>query len=164
MLTLAILQAGFGQERSAAASASVSLTLDEAVSRAVSNQPLILKAEAAVAAARAGVGESQSSYFPNVSGSASYTRLGPDQSITFPGLGSFSLYQVDNYGFQIGLNQLIFASGARGLQVKLAQSGVDAAQIGVEQVKMNIAYQTVQTFLYCAIPRAGGESARRSAL
>ncbi|HUX14094.1 MAG TPA: TolC family protein, partial [Spirochaetia bacterium] len=132
MLTLAILQLGFAQEKSATTSTSVPLTLEAAISRAVANQPLILKAEAAVAAARAGVGESQSSYFPNVSGSASYTRLEPEQTITFMGLGKFSLYQVDNYGFQIGLNQLIFASGARGLQVKLAESGLEAATIGVE--------------------------------
>ncbi|WP_455382477.1 TolC family protein [Salinispira pacifica] len=131
----------FSQSRSGS-----NLTVEDAVTKAVENQPLVLKAEAAVAAARAGIGEAQSSYFPTISGSASYTRLGPDQSVDLGPLGSFSLYPVDNYGFQVGLNQLIFASGSRGLQVRLARAGVDAARIGVEQVKMNIAYQTVQTF------------------
>lgn len=127
-------------------SGAATLSVDDAIARAVANQPLILQAEAAVAAARAGIGEAQSSYFPNVSGAASYTRLGPDQTINFGGLGSFSLYPVNNYAFQLGLNQLIFASGSRGIRVELARAGVDAARIGVQQVKMSIAYQTVQTF------------------
>ncbi len=139
-----LLQTTFSQQTTQ--NGATTLSVADAINRAVTNQPLIQQAEATVAAARAGIGEAQSSYFPSVSGSASYTRIGPDQTITLPGLGSFSLAPADNYGFQLGLNQLIFAAGSRGVRVELARAGVNAAQIGVQQVKMSLAYQTVQTF------------------
>lgn len=57
------------------AAAGVTLTVEQAVARARTNQPLIQQALAAEEAARARVGEAQSQYYPTVSGTASYTRL-----------------------------------------------------------------------------------------
>lgn len=126
--------------------ASIALTLEQAIAGAMANQPLIQQAVAAVEAARARVGEAQSAYFPSVSGTASYNRLEPDESIIFPGLGKFSLVPVDNWDFNVGLRQVIFQFGKRGVQVKLAESGVSAARIGVEQIRMSIAFQAAQSF------------------
>ncbi len=147
--------------------APVQLTVDQAISQALANQPLIQQAEAAVEAARARVGEANSSYFPFVSGNASYNRLS-DQSFAIssilpsstlqqlgitvppniePLLNSpFSLVPVNMWDFNVGLNQVIFQFGKRGIQVKLAENGVSAARIGVEQIRMSLAFQAAQAF------------------
>jgi len=122
------------------------LTLDEAISLAVANHPSIKQAQAQLTAARAAVGEALSLYYPKVAGALSYTRVEPDQSFTFPGLGTFSLAQEDNWDFHVGLDQLLFASGRPAISARLARSGVGAAEIGLAQVEMSLAYETVQTF------------------
>ncbi len=142
---------------------AVTLTVEQAVSRAKANQPLIRQALAAVEAARARVGEAQSSYYPMVSGTASYNRLSDESfaisSVLPPFLSSqvpsqyqallsapFSLVPDNNWDFNIGLNQVITQFGKRDVQVKLAQSGLASARIGVDQVTTAISYQAVQVF------------------
>jgi len=124
------------------------LTVEQAVALATANQPLIRQAEAAVEAARARVGEAQSVYYPNLMGSASYNRIEPLQAFTFPGDPpmSFSLAPEDNMDFHVGLSQLIFQFGKQGAQIKLAESGMNAARIGLEQIKQSLAFQAVQGF------------------
>lgn len=130
----------------APAGGGVTLTVEQAVARAKTNQPLILQAQAAVEAARARVGEAQSAYYPNIVGTGSYTHVEPDQSFTFPMLGTFSLAPLDNWDFHLGLNQVITQFGKRDAQVGMAESGLASARIGVDQVKTGISYQAVQVF------------------
>jgi len=125
---------------------AVSLTVDQAVARALANQPLIQQAQASLEAARARVGEAQSAYFPSVSGSGSYTYIQPDQSLAFPPLGTFTLAPSSNWDFRIGVSQVITQFGKRDVQVKLAQSGFAAAKIGVDQASTMISYQAAQVF------------------
>jgi len=150
-----VLAAGgsvFGQSASpsapgaASGGGAVTLTIDQAINRAMSNQPLIQQAQAAVEAARARVGEAESTYFPGVSASGSYNLIEPDQSFTFPMLGTFSLLPTNNWDFHLGLNQVIYQFGRRGAQVSLARSGVSAALVGVDQIRMSLAYQTAVGF------------------
>lgn len=132
--------------RTGAQDTAIALTLDQIIARAIANQPLILQAQAAVEAARARVGQAQSAYYPSVSASGTYTLLEPDQSVVFPGLGSFSLIPINNWDFNVGLRQVIFQFGRRGVQVKLAENGVSAAQISVDQIRISIAFQAAQGF------------------
>ena len=150
------------------AQSAAGLTVDQAVAMALANQPLIQQAQAAVEAARARVGEAQSTYYPSVSGSASYNRIA-DQSFSItsvlpPGvpLSAFgvspgspldmllssplSLAPDNNWDFNVGLNQVVYQFGKREIQVKLAENGVSAAQVGVEQIQLGLAFQTVQLF------------------
>ena len=154
-----------GAQSPAAETGPSALTVNQAVARALANQPLIQQAQAAVEAARARVGEAQASYYPFVNGTASYNRLSdqsfsiasvlppsvPLSSLVPPSLlplfeSPLSLVPVDNWDFSVGLNQVIYQFGKRGIQVKLAENGVAAAQIGVEQIQVSLAYQTVQVF------------------
>jgi outer membrane protein TolC len=50
------------------------------------------------------------------------------------------------WDFTLGLNQVIFQFGKRGIQVKLAENGVSAAQIGVEQIRTSLGFQAAQGF------------------
>ena len=135
----------FAQAAQAAQDTAATLTLDQVVARAVTNQPLILQAQAAVEAARARVGQAQSAYYPSVSASGSYTLLEPDETIPFGG-GTFSLVPVNVWDFNVGLRQVIFQFGRRGAQVKLAENGVSAARIGMDQIRSSIAFQAGQGF------------------
>jgi len=145
-LLLAMALAAGGSALGQSAEGAITVTIDQAIDRAMSNQPLIQQAEAAVEAARARVGEAQSTYFPSVSATGSYTIIEPSQNFTFPGFGTFSLLPTDNWDFHLGLNQVIFQFGRRGAQVSLARSGVSAALVGVDQIRMSLAFQTAVGF------------------
>ena len=164
------LAAAFGQTATPPAApattpeaGAVTLTVDQAIARSLANQPLILQAEAAVQAAHARVGEAQALYYPMVSGTAAYNRLS-DESFSFAALlpagfnlsslgplgalfsSPLSLVPVDNWDFNLGLSQVIFQFGKRGIQVKLAENGMSTARIGVDQVRMSLAFQAAQGF------------------
>jgi len=157
LITLAALAAG----AQSVGTDAVSLTVEQAVARALASQPMILQAQASLEAARARVGEAQSAYWPNISASGSYTRIEPDQSvsITIPMLGSFSLFvPTDNYDVHLGLNQVVTQFGKRDAQVKIAESGATTARIGVEQAKTAVGYQAAQVF-YTALFLQGQSAA-----
>jgi outer membrane protein len=136
----------------AAASPAAALGLDEAIAKAVSNQPLIVQAEASVEAARAKEAQAKSAYLPNVSATASYLYLWPQEGedMNFKPLLPIDIqapltpFNVMDFHLSAGL--LVYDFGKRELQVKLAASGVEAAGIGVDQIKTSIAFQAAQVF------------------
>jgi outer membrane protein len=137
-----------------AQAAAAALGLDEAIAKAVSNQPLILQAEASVAAAKAKEDQAKSAYLPNVSGTASYLYLWPQEGESLP-FSDFiphapdlqaALTPFNMLDFHVGASMLVYDFGKRELQVKLAETGVEAAGIGIDQIKTSIAFQTAQVF------------------
>jgi outer membrane protein TolC len=136
----------------------VTLTVQQAVARARTNQPLIRQALASVEAARARVGQAQSSYYPNVSAAGSYVYVGPDQTFSFGSFGTFALAPVNNWDFHLGLNQVITQFGKRDVQVKMAESGLAMARIGVEQVTTSLSYQAAQVFYTALFLTAQGRA------
>ncbi len=153
----ALAARGFSQTESSprGGAQAIALTLDEAIARALANQPLIEEALEAVRAAQSKVGEAESSYYPNVSGVAAYEHLEPNQvyPLDIPALGideSLALVPQDSWDFHLGLNEVIYAFGRRGIEVRLAENGVEAARIGADQVETSLAYQTALTF-YAAL-------------
>ena len=157
-------QTAQGEGQPASQDQGMTLTIEHAISQALANQPLIQQAQAAVEAAKARVGQANSAYYPFVSGSAGYDLLS-NQSFEISALiplqqlgiqvpaniatylnTPFSLVPVNAWDFHIGLNQVIFEFGKRGVQVRLAESGLAAAQIGVEQIRMSLAFQAAQGF------------------
>ncbi|MGO8692691.1 MAG: TolC family protein [Rectinemataceae bacterium] len=152
LIVMASLVAGASFAAAQSAGAPV-FGMDDAIAKAVSNQPLILQAEASVAAARAKEEQAKSAYLPSVVGAASYLDLQPQEGIAL-GSEQFAMAPENNWDFHIGASELVFDFGKRELQVSLAASGVDAASIGVDQIKMNIAFQTAQTFYATLFLRA----------
>ena len=126
------------------------LTVELAIAKALANQPLIQQAQATVEAARARVGQAQSAYYPHINASGSYNHVLPDETIAFSfggiNLGSFSLVPVDIFDFNVGASLVIFQFGKTEVQVELAESGVSAARIGLEQIRTSLAFQTAQGF------------------
>ena len=144
LLPLALLAAACAAM--AQSGAAPSFDLSAAMAKAVANQPLILQAESVVAAARSREDEAKSAYLPNVSGAASYLYLYPQEGIDIPHLGSFNMTPLNMWDFHVAASELVYDFGRREIQVKLAESSVDAAAIGLDQIKTSIAFQTAQTF------------------
>jgi outer membrane protein TolC len=149
---LAILMAStmtvqlFSQQANATRkNAAVHVTAAQSVARAMANQPLIQAAQAAVQSARAKLGQARSSYFPNVGGTATWNHIIPNEQFQF-GDEMFTMQPTDYWNFNVGANQLIYDFGKREFEVKLAESGIDAALIDVRQIATNIAFETRKTF------------------
>ena len=64
-----------------------SLTVDKAIALVLRNHPALQRAAQQVEASQALVGVSQSSFYPDVSGSGFYNRIGPVPTISIPGEG-----------------------------------------------------------------------------
>ena len=125
---------------------SDSLTADRVVKMVLQNNPAIQRAEQGVEASRARVGQSRSSLYPNVTGEALYSRVGPVPELTIPDFGTFALFPENNYDAHLGLRQLLYDFGRRGKAVELAESGVKLTRDNLETLKSDLAYRSILTF------------------
>jgi outer membrane protein len=130
-----------GQDR-----ASDSLTVDQVVKMVLQNNPAIHGAEQGVESSRARVGVSKSPLYPNVTGEALYSRVGPVPELTIPDFGTFALFPENNYDAHLGLHHLLYDFGRRGKSVDLAQAGVKLSLDNLQTVKSNLAYHSILTF------------------
>lgn len=123
-----------------------SLTMDQAVKMAIENHPAILGATQGIFSSAARVEQSLGAFYPNISGVASYERIGPVPTFAIPGGPEEALAPANNYDFHIGLYQTVYDFGRRAVAVDLAKSGQQTAADNVDLVKSNLSYQTIQTF------------------
>lgn len=140
LLILLISKNNFGQTES-----TDSLTLAQAIKLTIQNYPLIKQQQEKIKAADYKIEQQKSSYYPNVSGIASYARIGPLPSFNF-GNEELILAPADNYNIDIALNQQIYDFGKRNASVDLMQSYELSAAHNVDLVKSNLSYLTLQTF------------------
>jgi outer membrane protein len=149
LITLAMVMLSskaFSQyENQPTGSAEVHVNAAQAIAISVTNQPLIQAAEAAVSSARAKLGQARSAYYPDISGMASWDHVIPSEQKSL-GEALFTLTPTDYWDFNVGADQLIYDFGKREFKVKLAKSGIDAALINFNQIKTNIAFETLRTF------------------
>ena len=123
-----------------------SLTVDQVVKIVLQKNPAIHGAEQGVESSRARVGVSKSPLYPNLTGEASYSRVGPVPELTIPGFGTFALFPENNYDAHLGLHHLLYDFGRRGKSVDLAQAGVKLSQDNLQTVKSDLAYHSILTF------------------
>lgn len=128
---------------------SDSLLLNEAIKLALTNQPLLQEALHQVDAAAAKVKQQKSFYYPNVTGDASYVRIGPIPTIQFGGLG-FTLAPDNNYDAHVSASELLYDFGRRDALVNLAESYKLSSQDKIKLIKNNLTYQTIGAF-YAAL-------------
>ncbi len=122
-----------------------SLTIQGAVALTLENNPVIQQAISQEKAAMAGVGSSQSYYYPDISIRGNYTRLGPVTKISLP-TGSLSLFPADNYDIHILVNQMVYDFGRVSTGIKAARAGQASATDYIDLAKTGLAYQTIMVF------------------
>ncbi|HYW33888.1 MAG TPA: TolC family protein, partial [Balneolaceae bacterium] len=124
---------------------SDSLTLDDAIHYALTNQPSLEKVQAQVKAAKAQIGQAKSAYYPHTNVKGGYDYISPVSSLNFNG----TLFQVqpkNNYDVHLAANQLIYNFGKTQANIQLAQSRALTAEQRTKVVKWTISYFTAQTF------------------
>jgi len=122
------------------------ITLDRAIHLAVENRPAVQLAQAGVTASMAAVEQTRSLWYPDISGTAQYSRVGPVPEISLPGGESFKLFPENNYDFHIGLIQNVYDFGRRSRNTELAKSYTQSALENVDLIKSNLGYQTIVSF------------------
>jgi outer membrane protein TolC len=123
-----------------------SLSLSTIINEVMRNYPSVKKAELDIESANAKIGLAKSAYYPNVDVSSSYSHIGPNSSITFPGLGTFNMYPLDNYSAALNYNQLIYDFGKTGKSVSFEQQSKSLTQLSVEQLKQKLSLAVVGNY------------------
>ncbi|MCB1720732.1 MAG: TolC family protein [Alphaproteobacteria bacterium] len=128
-------------------SASLAETLEQAVSITLSQHPQVESAQAAFGRSRQEQKEEFSAYFPELNVTATGGRIYGDNS-TSRGL---SVTRGTGYSYlwegSVSARQKIFDGMETRNRVGAARSQVKAAELALIDVRENLAYQTVQTYL-----------------
>lgn len=136
---------------STSAGASETLTLDQAVGRALEIAPTLANAAASSDLNRARVDEARAPLYPDISGAGDYTQSpGYDQIVTNRGQTLA----------QLVLGYTAYDGGRRSDQVRAARYAAEAATLGVAAVRAQIVFDT--TVAYFDLVRARGQESHLS--
>lgn len=126
--------------------AADSLTLVQALRRAIETHPGIREAVELIGASQARVDQSRSGIYPTADADLGYVRLAPVAEIAFPGLGDFKLFPENNLDEHVSVRQTLFDFGKTSAAIDLNIGKTESAGMGVELVKTAVAYQTILSF------------------
>ena len=142
------------------------LTLSRAVEIALATQPTILAARYSVKAGEARVGEALSNYYPQVTGSASYSRIHPAPStaavgtvpvggtgappgVASPAASSLSPFSVKGYDLYTGsmsLNQVVYDFGKTSSQVRVNKLNTEASRFDLLNAQATVVLNVKQAY------------------
>ena len=123
-----------------------SLTIDQAVRMTVENHPLVQRALQSISASEAQVGVARSPLYPDISGTATYSRIGPVPQFDLPVQGAVELAPYNNYDLHLGLRQTLYDFNRTATAVEFARANLRTVSDSLEYVKWNLAYQTTATY------------------
>jgi outer membrane protein len=129
----------------ASAIAGDSLSLGQAVARALDRNTGLKESALSADAAAMGVTLAQSRYLPQADFSASYTRLGPLPAFNFGG-EDLPLYPANNYDFTLHVRGLITDFGRTSSAVSLASSEAGTETDRIATLRREVIFQTVRSF------------------
>ncbi len=119
-----------------------SLPLPVILKQVLETYPSVAKAQEAIRAAEAGIGLAKSAYYPNATGMAGYTRIGPVPEMTIPDLGTFSLAPNNNYNAQVNVYGTLYDFEKTRRNVDLERSNLDLSKNNVELVRQRLTLLT----------------------
>lgn len=132
-----------------------SLTIDEALAKAMANNPSLHAAVHRVEAASAAIEAARAGYYPTITLSAGYTRTDNPPQAFFMNLNqrTASLQNdfnhpddTSNYRGSVAFKLLLLDGGQRGLTTRMAESGEQAAAAMREAARNELAYQVIRAF------------------
>ncbi|HLP16886.1 MAG TPA: TolC family protein, partial [Bacteroidota bacterium] len=125
---------------------SDSLTVDQAVRRALETHPALMQARAAIRVSETRVLQAGLPLAPEVTAEAGYTRLDPVSEFSVPGLGGLKLFSPNNYDVHIGVRSTLYDFGKTASVVDVSRSRVRSSQDALELSQQALAVQTQRIF------------------
>ncbi len=123
-----------------------SMDLQGILRQVTGTHPAILKAMEGIQSAEAGIGLSRSTYYPMISGQASYTRIGPIPDITIENLGSIQMAPGNVLNGSVDISQVIYDFAKTARNVRLAESSRDISEKNVDLVKEKLTLLTAVSY------------------
>ena len=120
--------------------AGTALTLDEAVSTALVNNPAILKAAASLASSRETAKAVRAENLPRLSASYAYTHLEEEPYAVFNG-NKVVVDARDSFLWDIEVNQPLFTGFALDARTKMAKLGVQIGKVGQQLAILDLTEQ-----------------------
>ncbi len=134
----------YGQSQRLGTTISVndSLSLPEILKQVLDSYPTVAKAQEAIKAAEASVALAKSGYYPNITGSAGYTRIGPVPELTIPDLGHFVMAPNNNYDVSVNAYGNVYDFEKTTRNVQLEKSHKELSEKNVELVRQRLTLLT----------------------
>jgi len=118
--------------------ANDSLSLQQILQEVTSSYPSVLKALEVINSAEAAVALARSGYYPDISGHAGYTRLGPVSKLSIPNMGAFQIYPENNYNAEVDFRQTIYDFSKTSRNIKMEESGKAISEKTVDLVRQRL--------------------------
>jgi outer membrane protein len=130
----------FPQQPAGQISTVDSLSLPMILEQVLATYPSVTKAQEAIQAAEAGIGLAKAGYYPNITGMAGYTRIGPVPDLTIPNMGQFSLAPYNNYNATVGIyeNAYDFEKTRRNVQLEKSNKEISEKNVGLVRQKLTL--------------------------
>jgi outer membrane protein len=133
------------------------LSLERAIDTALKNQPTIAAARYAVRANEARVGSAQSTYYPQLTGSSTYTKTSPSAGgrvviptgtggVTSGGSSATSSGSNESYGASVGLTQSILDFGKASSQVRISRLNTQSARFDLSNTQEAVVLNVKQAY------------------
>jgi outer membrane protein len=123
-----------------------SLSLQQIIREVTLSYPSVLKAQEAINSADAAISMARTAYYPDISGQAGYTRLGPVSKLSIPNLGAFQIYPENNYNAEVDVRQTIYDFSNTSRKVKLEVSGKAITEKSVDLVRQKLNLETAVSY------------------
>ncbi len=123
-----------------------SLNLQQILQVVITSYPSVLKAEEAINSANVAVALARSGYYPDISGQADYTRLGPVSKLSIPNLGTFKIFPENNYNAEVDIRQTIYDFAKTSRNIKMEESGKAITEKAVDLVRQKLNLVTAVSY------------------
>ncbi|MBJ6107475.1 TolC family protein [Hymenobacter sp. BT523] len=125
--------------------ASDSLTLGATVQAVLDANPGITNLTELSNAATSRLSQSQSGFLPQITGTATYTRIDPVVKLPFNG-ETLQFAPNNNYDFHLTAQYLLLDFGKNAATVKVAESQVQTAQDNITVARRDLAFNAAQVY------------------
>jgi len=122
------------------------LELERCIEIALKKHPGILAATYTLKAGEGRVGQAKSGYYPQVSGSASYSRTNPTTPTTTAGRSAATSGAYDSYGSSVGLSQNLYDFGKTSTQIKIQNLNLDVSRSDFDTTNAQVVFGVKQAY------------------
>ena len=121
------------------------LDLQRCIAIALSRHPVIQAAAGTIRAGDSRIGQARSGYYPQLNGSAGYSRTNPTTSArTDPTTSAGQAY--DSYSSSVSLSQNLYDFGKTSTQVKIQELNRDSSRSDLDNIRTQVSFGVKQAY------------------